>query len=180
MTPAIYTLGLIRRTAAGGRSQFEAAAKIYREIVELIGEFPEASVVIETPAAVTGRANRQFSSENRSHVTAPIYGIAVGAAMTACAACDVTPLEVASNRWPWRDMPSTRDDRYKERRVAYAARLFQRPMSDFGARTVAGNAADAALLGVWGLGRVDLAKTPRVLAIDPSMDCTGWAVVEER
>jgi len=109
------------------------------------------AVVVEFPQVVTyGKAAR------RSAATLPNYGVAVGAlayGLRIPAGCRVmTP---SATEWT-RGYPPTRDDRHKLARVRYAESIYGLAEGALGAKTVAGNVADAALLAHWAVSRLVL------------------------
>jgi hypothetical protein len=116
-----------------------------------VREHAPSLVAVELPAA-TGRAAaaRVFRT---SVLTLPNYGMAVGAVLAA--AVGGPPRRIvgyASDLWT-RGLPPTRHDEHKQGRVRLAASLYRLNPSDFGAKTVAGNVADAVLLGRYALCR---------------------------
>lgn len=107
-------------------------------------------IVIETPAA-TGRApgGQSFRS---TVMTAPVYGAAVGACITACGAFGVKVCGVPADKWTQGfGVPSSRGDTFKVRRVEYVCR--QWGLESLGPKTYAGNVADAVLIARWAMWR---------------------------
>lgn len=168
MSIRLHAAGIVDATGTLG----DQVPEIYSATAKLIKEYTPDGVVIETPA--TKAKSKAFQHFQGTVRTVPIYGIAVGACI--CGALSVVrkPILVPSDEWPWKGVPPTMNDRYKQRRVQFAAMMLDVQPGKFGAKTKAGNLADAALIGVWGLGRI----RGRVLAFDPAMTM-GWAVVEE-
>lgn len=125
-------------------------------------------VVVEFPGVgvseTAGAASRAFL---------PRYGVAVGWALAAIV--QFLPAEIpvytpTVAEWS-KGFPGTRGDRYKSRRVACAHDLYRLPPASLGPPTRAGDVADALLLAAWGTR-----YGPRVLALDPSMTATGYAI----
>lgn len=128
---------------------------IAREVKALIDDEEPQTVALELPSPFVQKQER-----TRRRSGQPAYGMAVGAVIAAAGipfnlkTCrPITPPSVVG--WPpnvWtRGLPpgvrSTRDDRNKAVRVEYAARLYSRRPEDFGAKTRAGDVADAVLIG---------------------------------
>lgn len=126
------------------------AISLFEELDALLTEFQPDYIAAETPA-VQGRTRKQWGFDKQSKMTAPVYGVAVGAAV-ACAwawrkrvkpACQL--ISFPADAWN-RGLPSTKDDEHKTRRVAFVASQWGRRVEDFGPVTYAGNAADALLI----------------------------------
>lgn len=111
-----------------------------------------AAVVIEAPQTFT-RGMRG----KRSAARLPNYGIAVGVITYAVdmelKGAGVTLLRPSASEWT-RGMPGTRGDDDKVRRVQAVERRFGLEIGSLGAKSVAGNVADAALLGCWAAERL--------------------------
>lgn len=104
-------------------------------------------VVIETPFA----GARGGVHSTRSAMTLPNYGIAVGAIITGVGLIHGHGIDfvfVPADQWC---KIATRQDRYKETRVRYAAAIYGMQPEDFGAKSKAGDIADAVLLARFGL-----------------------------
>lgn len=116
--------------------------------------------VVELPFAKT----RGGPKATRSAMLLPNYGIAVGMALSAAGrwvadSASVSGLmtsrrvvAVPADEWS-RGVPGTMRDPLKTKRVAMAAYLYNRPVSDFGTKSNAGNVADAVLLARWAMLR---------------------------
>jgi len=134
---------------------------LFMQARALLDEFEPSVVVVELPS-------RHAPSQARGmqRVGQPIYGSAVGAVIAA-AACPVN-LDTARKITPprllayppdvWtRSLPpgarNTREDKYKEGRVRLAASIYLRRPEEFGAKSKAGDVADAVLLADYGLRR---------------------------
>lgn len=130
---------------------------IFLEVLALRDQHRPNIMAIEMPAD-TGRPFGGF--KGRSMMSGPPFGMAVGAAVSAAVlpvdgrGVKVTPprlMGFPSDGWAmnlgrrWR-LRSTKVDKYKEDRVHLAARLYKRDPGAFGAKTTAGNVADAVLL----------------------------------
>lgn len=134
-------------------------ASLFREAKGLIDEHEAQAVVVELPSA-----HAPMQSRGMNRVGQPIYGAAVGAVLSAAAMPfrwesgeRITPprvLAFEAHEWT-RGLPPecrrTRDDPHKERRVRFAATCYERRAEDFGARSNAGDVADAVLLGRHGV-----------------------------
>lgn len=125
-------------------------------------------VVVETPMATKQR----FAPQERSSLHLPTYGMAVGVVLLAARHSRRSGpdgdswyelMHPAADEWT-KGMPGSKNDKNKTRRVAYAASLYGREVTDFGPVTTAGNVADAVLLAFWAMGRADevMAEAKRV------------------
>lgn len=143
-------------------------ALIYREARDLLDEIEPQVVVAELPST---HGHNRTSDAGRFQAGQPIYGAAVGAVIGA-ACCTVNEAKVlritpprllcyGADEWT-RRIPGTRNDPHKTQRVALAARLYGRSPEDLGAKTVAGNVADAVLLGRHGLIQMQSEKMATV------------------
>jgi Holliday junction resolvasome RuvABC endonuclease subunit len=106
------------------------------------------TIVVETPLTITPGMGR-----SRSATTLPSYGVAVGAvlreAMRIAAASEqrITVVETSASAWS-RGLSSVKDDKHKLSRVERVKVLYGQHL-DLGPKTVAGNTADAILIGSW-------------------------------
>lgn len=132
---------------------------LLREVESVIARAEPTILVIEMPAdRAMGGPGRSFN--RRSIMSLPNYGAAVGVCVAASAAWGESEqasaqLFPSSSDWTGGDVPSSKDDEYKEKRVAYVQRLWNLPDGELGPKTTAGNVADAALIARWGLWRTN-------------------------
>lgn len=130
----------------------ERARQIVCDLNELVREAMDKAgldtVIVETPQTVT-RGKRGL----RSAATLPSYGVAVGAILAGLDVPDgVERIEVSATDWT-RGMPTTARDPDKVNRVLLVERMYGLEPGSLGARTVAGNVADAILLARYALVR---------------------------
>lgn len=128
-------------------------------------------IVVEFPAAY-GRYGAHAAT------AIPKYGMAVGATYTLCVrhtrrADDI--LTPGAGEWPGRDTPTTRGDPKKTGRVEYVCERFGLARKSLGPKCRAGDVADAILLADW--GRTRMPGMDRVVAFDPSLTSTGYAII---
>ncbi len=125
---------------------------IGREVAGVLGRLSPGVVCVETPFAT----RRGGPKARRSAMTLPTYGMAVGAALHAADAWrrshDPAPVlcTVPADEWS-RGLGSTADDEHKTKRVALVAHLYGITPESLGPKTLAGNVADAILMGRWAL-----------------------------
>jgi len=147
--PRLLEAGTIRPEGDG----WARCASIARQIQELLrhgrGGHKAEAVVIETPFA----RPRGGPKAQRSTMTLPMYGGAVGAAIVAADVMGYTPDLVPVDTWAVGIRGKTAADPYKSKRVQMASYAFNVPADQFGPKTHAGDVADAALLGRWWLSR---------------------------
>ena len=134
------------------------------EASEVIEKAHADVIVVEMPADRPMGNRRGF--QRRSVLDLPNYGAAVGAVLAAAHSCgpshQVAPSEdrpfqlltPSACDWTLRDVPSSANDEYKERRVRHVEALWRLKAGSLGAKTVAGNVADAMLLARWGSWRI--------------------------
>lgn len=116
------------------------------EVGALVLEYKPDTVYVETPAN-KGVPWGGFANRNPMHI--PIYGMGVAAALIGAGR---KAIGVPADLWTTCGLiPATRKDPHKVRRVREAAAMYGRKMEDFGPVSVAGNVADAVLLGFWAL-----------------------------
>lgn len=139
--------GTIKHDSAHGCSPHMWIGDIQREVVGLHARVRSPVVAIETPAE-TGKAWGGY--RNRSVLSIPVYGMAVGAVVAAINTIEWDGLKavicVPVDEWAGR-MPTGGD--HKPHRVRMAAMLYEREQESFGTKTDAGNIADAVLLARW-------------------------------
>jgi|GEM_PF-6947282 len=169
--------GLVRPEGDDTGSRLWSLWDQIRVLLATYGQPDDLPVVVEFPAARAIPASA--GSFQRSVLTLPTYGCAVGVAYIASATHtnNLAVMTPAADEWPWKGVPSTKNDPHKEGRVRYAASLFGLSPTSMGAKSVAGNVADAMLMGSWAMCDGGF---PNCLAIDPSIRCTGWAYLERR
>lgn len=137
-------------------------SSLFRQARDVLDEYEPSVVVVELPST-----HAPSQARGMQRVGQPIYGAAVGAVIAA-AACPVN-LETGKRIIPpgilayppdvWtRSLPPlarrTRDDKYKTNRVQLAASIYLRRPEEFGAKSTAGDVADAVLLAEYGLRAV--------------------------
>jgi hypothetical protein len=115
------------------------------------------AIVVEFPARSKRPPSYEFG--NRSILTLPNYGVMVGAVYLAIMVslpkgAGAQVLTPASDEWTGGDIPSSAGDDHKTQRVAYVTSLYNLKPGSLGAKTYAGNVADAVLLARWGLFRL--------------------------
>lgn len=128
---------------------------IAKETAAMIDEHEPSIVAVELPSTFVPSQGRGMQRRGQ-----PTYGMAVGVVIAATSTPRTskygritTPPRVIG--WPpdvWtRALPPearrTSDDKNKTRRVAHAARIYQRTPESFGPKTRAGDIADAVLVG---------------------------------
>ena len=134
------------------------------EAKALIDEHEATIVVAELPST---HGHNSGSKSGTYHTGQPIYGSAVGAVLavaclpgnlsTVLAIVPPRVLAYAVDVWTRslpREVMRTRDDPDKTRRVQHAAHLYRLNPEDFGAKSNAGDVADAVLLARYALLRV--------------------------
>jgi hypothetical protein len=124
---------------------------LWKDLGENLDRLKPDIIVVETPAT-KGRTREHWGYEKQSKLTPPVYGMAVGVAMGASYAYqarqfnrEISVLNRAADVWTQR-MPSTKNDQEKTGRVLLVEQIFGLAPGSLGARTVAGNVADAILL----------------------------------
>lgn len=147
-------------------------------------------VVIESP-------NEQFIRGRQSPTVGGGVGAAFGAVSTAAHVGQRGPLVRGARadvrcpiagQWSRGWCASVKDDEYKTARVAQVERLYRLSPGALGAKTSARDIADALLLAEWGVrllertpseefGLFGLIRPWTVVAFDPSLNCTGYAVL---
>lgn len=138
--------GLIR-TSSGEAD--DRARSIYEDVRKTCAMFPKAeAVIVEMPAA----AGFGGGLKNRSPIYLPMYGVAVGVVFAAALSAVRCPvIGVSPNKWTKQmSAPSSKGDVHKEKRVRLVEQLYRLSPGALGARTTAGNVADAVLLSRWG------------------------------
>ena len=149
--PKILTAGMLRLKA---EDLPERVMELFFDVQGLLDEFHPTAAVVEMPQTFSfGMGGK------RSAATLPGYGMATAAALLACRTNRVlmTPgrvLSPSASVWT-RGYPKTKGDPNKQSRVHHAALLFGTIPQFFGAKSNAGNVADAALLGHWALGQME-------------------------
>jgi len=135
---------------------------LFMQCRALLDEFTPSVVVVELPST-----HAPSQARGMQRVGQPIYGAAVGAVISAAACpanlqtCErITPPRVLAyppDVWT-RSLPPlarrTREDKYKTERVKLAAAIYLRSPEEFGAKSNAGDVADAVLLAEYGLREV--------------------------
>jgi hypothetical protein len=149
-TPDGRLEGAGRITDSGG-CVLERAWKLYSEVAALIGEQLQplsatSRIIVEVPF----NKARGGPKSRRSAMTLPTYGMAVGAVACAAKASGWEVTSVPAADWS-RGLPGVMKDPYKTRRVMYAASIYGRKPREFGAKTTAGDVADAVLLARWSM-----------------------------
>jgi hypothetical protein len=187
--PHLHAAGTIKPGDGEGHARFLAladeAAAVWRSAFSEYGGAKRVGLVVEFPADAMPPG--QF--KNRSVAWLPTYGMAVGAILAGVCRIEgfgVPPewiLTPPASRW-WRGIaPPTKDDPHKERRVVRCETLWNLKPGSLGAKTTAGNVADALLLGFWGWPRMRGSlhgECERVVSFDPSVGCCGWAIMGKR
>lgn len=137
----------------------ERLVSLKAQVMVLVMDQNPDVLVLEMPAdQARGRGGQGFTQ--RSVMTLPTYGAAVGILVGCLSDWRYLPnsgartvLYPSSSDWTGRDVPSSRDDKYKERRVRYVEHLYRKERGSLGPKTAAGNIADAVLIARWGLWR---------------------------
>lgn len=121
------------------------------DIDGLIVNAGKITVVVETPQTITRGKMGQ-----RSASSLPNYGMLVGAVLAHIRAKHpgVDLREVSATEWT-KHAPSTNGDRDKVRRVQAVEYHYPQLKGKLGAKTKAGNVADAILMGRWWAERAD-------------------------
>lgn len=132
---------------------------LHREVQSVICAARPTIVLVEMPADQK-RGSRGGSFGRRSVMTLPSYGAAVGICLAATLAWQESEeasatLFPSSSDWTGGDIPSSKDDDLKEKRVAYVTRLYGLEPGVLGPKSTAGNVADATLIARWGLWRTE-------------------------
>lgn len=161
--PSISSTGYAILRASGRDGTFVAAGRIWArgkglDIVTRIDQIltdaqavvdevavmnaTHASIVIETPQTET-------HGKTRSASTLPTYGMAVGALVWGL----VYPISwgrvtVSATEWT-KGAPATGNDKYKVARVRFVEQLYRLKPGSLGAKTTAGDVADAVLIARW-------------------------------
>lgn len=126
--------------------------ELFEDVQSLLNEYLPCAAVVEMPQTFSiGFGNK------RSAASLPGYGMATAAALLACRSWvepgipkTFTVLNPSASVWT-KGYPKTKGDAHKQARVHHAALLYGTIPQFFGAKTTAGNVADAALLGHWAL-----------------------------
>jgi hypothetical protein len=130
----------------------ERAGQIADEVAQLLQPLDLARVVLEFPAKT--KRPPSWTAGERSILTLPNYGLCVGAVFQAIRwTCQDLLVTVAADEWTGGDIPSSDGDEHKTKRVEYVTQLYNLKPGSLGAKTYAGNVADAVLLARWGLFR---------------------------
>lgn len=144
--------GLIRN--AEGGDILERVRQFRDELLTLMEKSVPDLIVVETPFA---RA-RGGQKVKRSALSLPTYGIAVGTALCAAVGHQSTrhlhgprPVKVISVPVDTWSIGIRSGGEYKENRVQFATWLYKLREGIFGAKTTAGNVADALLMARWAL-----------------------------
>lgn len=147
--------GTIRADSIDTSDVIARTQLIGREAKALVDDEEPSIVAVELPSKFVPSQGRGMQRRGQ-----PTYGMAVGAVIDAVSIPfnfkhrrPMTPPRVIG--WPpdvWtRSLPrgaqATKDDQYKTARVEHAARMFNRRPEDFGPKTLAGDVADAVLIG---------------------------------
>lgn len=150
----ILEMGRIR---VSSKDDVERVSELHADALTLMDQYKPDAIVIETPAK-SGRRREHWGYDGRSPLTAPVYGMAVSAVITAAAVYkarqmnrEITVIGRPADQWT-RNMPSTKDDEHKRARVQMAARVLGVDEGQFGKKSTAGDIADAALL-TWMVGQ---------------------------
>lgn len=121
------------------------------------------AIVIERPQTAGGPNRGGFAKMGAMTIAA--YGAAFGAAFTTVEAArqpSTIVLTPQPSDWVGRGrIPSSAGDTYKRRRVQYVEQLYPSARGNMGAKTNAGNVADAILMGRWGAGVMKVASVMR-------------------
>ena len=159
-----------------GETVGERALNLAAEVGRILGggTYCRGGAVVEMPFAT----KRPPAGATRSVVNLPTYGVAVGVVLAT-----VNPwmplgqiLTPASDDWPRGWAPAVKGDRYKSARVQAANALYGLDLvAQCGSKSKAADMADALLMAEWGRERLPLAGC--VVAFDPSLKSTGYAVV---
>lgn len=142
--------------------------------------FPLKGLAIEFPGPGVSSA--------RNIAYLPRYGVAVGWAMGAVLGSegpgwDWTETPTASEWSKQIGAPGTKNDEHKTRRQDYIRRFLGIEMDI--AKSLGGDVADAILIAHWAAQRLRMwalrtgrAGRPMILALDPSITATGYAILE--
>ena len=124
--------------------------EISEDVRSLIRTTEPHMVVVELPFATA----RGGPHAKRSDLTLPNMGMCIGAVLYVahdwCFNSSRSLVCTPSDEWT-RGMKMGKQDEHKTGRVRAAAYLFNMTPEEFGAKTVAGNVADAALMAEWAL-----------------------------
>lgn len=145
------------RVRPDGTTLAERATSLGNLLIDLVDQHDPSVIVLETPA--DHRRGGRMGYRGRSVMTAPLYGMAVGAAVMALelgaashSACpEVRLLYPSVNDWTGGDVPSSKGDKHKTKRAKYVSMLYRVPLHTLGPVSIAGNVADAVLIARWGL-----------------------------
>lgn len=152
------------------------------QVRDLIAKEDPDIVAVELPV---NRPMGGHSFSRRSVLDLPNYGMAVGAALMAAAWTPRlltkhprTLLAPSVSDWTGKDIPSTRDDAHKEKRVAYVERLYRLQKGALGPKTYAGNQADAILIARHALWRMELDPWRPCCFASPSSPAASFSASE--
>lgn len=127
------------------------AEELWADVGVELAELNPDIVVVETPS-ITGRGRRHWGYEGRSVLSAPVYGLAVGIVLgqaflyrKANPNREIKVITRPADAWT-KGLPGTADDEHKQGRVRLVEELFRLEAGALGAKTAAGNVADAILL----------------------------------
>ena len=139
----VLSAGLIR---PGNGEIGQRIKNLTQDIRVLMVEHRPEAVVVEVPQSAGG-ANRG-GYRGHSVMSAPIYGMAVGAAVTVLQECECRLILCQPSEWVGRGrVPSSRNDPNKHKRINYVNRVFNLKLA---LNSVNGNIADAILMADWG------------------------------
>lgn len=175
MTPSLLAFGIIRPKGADLAAR---CADLAHAAVLLATEHKPALIAVETPSD-KGKAWGGY--RGRSVLTIAPYGAAVGAILGGLAGSEwgygprAPVVGLAADEWPIGWAPSGGKD--KPGRVRLACTMFGVTPEALGAATVRPNTADAALVGFAAANR-QAGFTGLVMAFDPSITATGWAILK--
>lgn len=177
-------------TSNANASWAERSREVVSSISEvLLGYWREANAM---PGPIQHAIAVEFPgpgvSSNRNVAYLPRYGVAVGWVMAEC-------FHPTSSEWGWVGTPTasewskaigapgTKGDKLKTKRQEYVRRILGVEMNVSATR--GGDVADAILIAHWAAREARLASlragnpaTPLVVAFDPSITSTGYAILE--
>ena len=147
----------------------EMAADVWAKVYENIDA--DLHVVIEFPGTRAMPPDKS-SYGRRSVRFLPHYGMAVGVVFATVRHCSIAAVAcekrkamfgiITTEPGDWtRGLPKTKGDPHKEGRVRLVESIYGLSAGAMGAKTVAGNVADAVLLARWGLNRVRAVENVR-------------------
>jgi hypothetical protein len=139
------------RVEGENRDLQDRLTELRRDVRAFLEEHRPKVVAVEMPAK-RGLPPEAQGFKKRSMLHLPTYGIAVGTVLAEAERyVDMNPnrevvvLCRGSDEWS-RGYPGTKNDEYKTARVRLVESMFQLPEGSLGAKTTAGNLADAILL----------------------------------